>query len=225
VLSEEIVVFSNIHIFPLQQTEELDASSAVFGIKPISKEEEQYIYIENKSNKQEMLKFSLKSHSAELRDGITIVDFIENFGRHSHSNYTFVGNFIKNLQAKVRVFSPRDPKGIPLTFTVKGRESEQLEEKVIRELKFEPVNFDGHKFFDFTFCITKAVHHSFKFISFQLQLGEVEDKSIFFEVGVRDVDSFEISIFEHVYFASEAGERLHLAVEPQVKLGLSSGDK
>lgn len=96
---------------------------------------------------------------------------------------------------------------------------------MIRELKFEPVEFEGHKFFDFTFCITKAVLHSLKFISFQLQLGEVEDKSIFFEVGVRDVDSFEVSIFEHVYFGSEAGELLHMTVEPQVKRGLASGDK
>lgn len=66
---------------------------------------------------------SLKTHNGELRDGISIVDFIENFGKHSHNNYTFVGSFQKNIQANVRVFSPRDPKGIPLTLAIHGRTS------------------------------------------------------------------------------------------------------
>jgi hypothetical protein len=74
-----------------------------------------------------MLKATLKSHNGELRDGISIIDFIENYGKHSHNNYAFISSLKKNIMINVRVFAPRDPKGIPLTLILKGRSSE-LEE-------------------------------------------------------------------------------------------------
>ena len=47
------MIYSNVHVFSLQQTHELDASSAIFGIKPISEKlQDQYIFIDKKSNKQ-----------------------------------------------------------------------------------------------------------------------------------------------------------------------------
>lgn len=50
ILSEDIHVYCNIHAFPLQQVEELDTSSAIFGLKPITKDTDQYLYIDNRSN-------------------------------------------------------------------------------------------------------------------------------------------------------------------------------
>lgn len=86
---------------------------------------DQYIYIESRSKKSEHFKTVFRSHNGELRDSINIVDFIENYGKHSHNNYTFKGTVHKNLQVNVRVFSPRDPKGIPLTLTVNGKKDEK----------------------------------------------------------------------------------------------------
>ena len=76
-----------------------------------------------------------------MRDGINIVDFIENYGKHSHNNYTYMGELRNNMQVNVRVFSPRDPKDIPFTIIVKGKASEKEELVEIRSLKFKPIDF------------------------------------------------------------------------------------
>jgi hypothetical protein len=56
-------------------------------------------------------------------------------------------------------------------------------------------------------------------------LGEVEDKSIFFELEARDVSPFEISIFDHIYFACGPKESIKFTVVPLVKFQLADGDK
>jgi hypothetical protein len=79
------------------------------------------VYIENRSNRSEHFKASFRSHKGEVRDGISIVDFIENYGKHSKNNYNFVGEINSNFQVNVRLFAPKESKDIPLTLIVKGR--------------------------------------------------------------------------------------------------------
>jgi hypothetical protein len=136
-----MVVYSNIHAFPLHQVEELDTNSALFGLKPIKKDTDQYVYIENQSKKSEHLKVSFRTHQGQLSDGVNVIDFIENYGNHSHNNYTYTNSFHDNIQVNVRVFSPRDPKGLPLALSVKGKQNEQDQLKEIRLLKFDPIDF------------------------------------------------------------------------------------
>lgn len=69
----------------------------------------------------------------------------------------------------MKVFSPRDPKGIPLTLKVKGM-VDVGEEKEISAVKLDPIEFHGQKYFDFVLCVTKAMHKSYKFVSFEIML-------------------------------------------------------
>lgn len=52
----------------------------------------------------------------------------------------------------------------------------------IGELKLKKIDFQGNHFFDFTFAIGKSALLKKTFFYFQIMLGEVEDKSVFFEL-------------------------------------------
>lgn len=61
--TNQIKVYSNVHAFRLTQVPELDANSAVFGLKPILHDNDQYFYVESEdpaANKQ--LRISFKTH-------------------------------------------------------------------------------------------------------------------------------------------------------------------
>jgi hypothetical protein len=42
---------------------------------------------------------------------------------------------------------------------------------------------------------------------------------------VRDVESFEVNIFDHIYFGCMAKEEFNFTVVPQVRMELADGDK
>jgi hypothetical protein len=107
-MEDDVNVYSNVHVFKLSQIEELETSALFFGMKPIINNNDQYFYIEgDQSTKNRDLSFKIISHFDELREGVVIMDFIETYGRHSNNTYKYAGNFIKNIETKVRVFAPK----------------------------------------------------------------------------------------------------------------------
>lgn len=87
----------------------MDTNTAIYGLKHIDSTQDQYIFIDNLATNNEHLKFSIKANDGELRNGTNVVDFLENFGNHSKSRYSYFGNFDKNIQINMRIFSPRNP--------------------------------------------------------------------------------------------------------------------
>ena len=62
-------------------------------------------------------------------------------------------------------------------------------------------------------------------IELELKLGSVENQAAFVEISLRDVNIYEITIFDEVIFTSSQGESLNFKVESQVKLELEGGDR
>ncbi len=141
-------------------------NSAVYGLKPIRKEQDQYIFIDYEIKTTEFLQVQFKSNDGRLSEGISVTDFIQNYGKHSHSNYTFSDSFKKNIQIKMRVFAPKDDEALPIILKVKGKKSQNESQNIVRSLKFEPMNFQGHSFYDFSFSISHSVHSEYSIISF-----------------------------------------------------------
>jgi hypothetical protein len=98
-------------------------NSAVYGLKPIRKEQDQFIFIDYSINRTEFLQVQFKTNDGKLSEGISVTDFIENYGKHSHSNYTFAGDFKKNIQIKMRMFAPKDADELPIILNVKGKKT------------------------------------------------------------------------------------------------------
>ena len=125
-LSSEVKIFSNVHVFSLDQVEELQANNALFALKPIINPNDQYLFIENyRASSTEHLKFNIKSHTGELTDGNAIVDFIQNYGKSSKNTYVLNSAVKDNIQAKLRLFSPSNPKGLHFVLRVLGKSSKE----------------------------------------------------------------------------------------------------
>lgn len=74
------------------------------------------------------------------------------------------------------------------------------------------INFNGHKFYDFTFIVTKAIHLQYKTISFETSLEEIQNRAIFIEIEVNDLQIYELNIFRDVFFASDKSQVLKFVV-------------
>ena len=106
-----IVIFSNVHIFTLDRVEELSGNTGIYGIKPIKSENDRYICIESPLDGK--FRVSIRAHGPQLKEGITTVDFLETFGKHSVSKYTFADTFTKNLQLNLRIFATKNNQKLP----------------------------------------------------------------------------------------------------------------
>lgn len=109
------------HAFHLEQIEELDSISAVFGLKPVKTQTDQYLFVDSgKLSKNQDLRLSLRPHDGKLHESVPLVDFIETFGKHSKNEYTYAGHLSHNLQINLRVFAPRDNANLPLALAIRG---------------------------------------------------------------------------------------------------------
>jgi hypothetical protein len=53
-------------VFYLPQIEELDSNILIYGLKPIKRDADQYIYIENKSPKVQLVKAAIHFYKLQL---------------------------------------------------------------------------------------------------------------------------------------------------------------
>lgn len=56
-------------------------------------------------------------------------------------------------------------------------------------------------------------------------IDKEDNKTIFIEVSVSDVDKFEIDIFDDVYFSAIPNDVTKYFVKPQIKYDILGGDK
>lgn len=116
--TSQLTIFSNVHAFQLGEIEELGSNSVVFGLKPIIKEKDRYIFIEGNTDTNLKLRAIVKTHQGMLKDGVPIVDFIETYGHHKVNVYGAEMEFSKQIQVSARIF---DGNGIPFSIIVNGR--------------------------------------------------------------------------------------------------------
>lgn len=101
-----------------------------------------------------------------------------------------------------RVFAPHDPANIPFGIVVEGRQLQEEKGTVLSEMHLSAIPFEGQKFYDISWTITKTKHSGFKIVSFTFQIDRLENSTIFIEVEVQDSSSSEVKIFDEVYFSA-----------------------
>jgi hypothetical protein len=75
------------------------------------------------------------------------------------------------------------------------------------------------------FTVTKSRFEGFRFIDFSFMIDKEDNKTIFIEFSVSDVDQFEIEIFDDVFFSTIPNEVTKYFVKPQIKYEIVGGDK
>jgi hypothetical protein len=96
-------------------------NSVVFGLKPIKREQDRYIFIRTDQAEDNYdLRVYIKTHQGQLKEGVAVVDFIETYGHRALNRYEFAGAFQKSIQVKARIFATFDSNDIPFSIVVEG---------------------------------------------------------------------------------------------------------
>jgi len=74
------------------------------------------------------------------------------------------------------------------------------------------VDFRGQKFYDLSFIVTNSQHSKYGIISLEVLLEEVNDRAIFIQVEIRNLENADITIFDNVFFGMEKDEQITLIV-------------
>ena len=96
---------------------------------------------------------SIRTHGSQVKEGIPLVDFLENYGKHSLNNYTFADSFTKEMEVKMRLFAPRSVQSLPCSLRVLGSNEGQKEGKELGATSLT-VNFKNNQFYDFLYVVS-----------------------------------------------------------------------
>lgn len=78
-----------------------------------------------------------------------------------------------------RVFAPHDPASIPFGIVVEGRKQNEEKGTVISEMHLNAIPFEGQKFYDIVWTITKSKYSAFQTVSFAFQIDRLENSTVF----------------------------------------------